>query len=288
MTSRHILILGATGMLGQPVTHCLLEKGHRVRILVRNVEKAHRMFGGKVEFVEGSALDRSKIEVAIRGCDAVHFNLTQESELIAMQHIIALEPRNNLERISFVSSTTVCEENRWFELVDVKMRTEKMLRHSGIAHTIFCPTWAMETLHNFIHGDWAAVIVGKNPPPLHFFASVDFGRMVANSFDDERVLGKRLFIHGSDGYTLPEALGQFINACHPELKLRRMKLWQAQLIARLAGREGLTYVTQLIAYFDKVKEFGNPSEANELLGAPSITLEEWFKMPKEGHGGIPY
>jgi uncharacterized protein YbjT (DUF2867 family) len=34
--SRQILVLGATGMLGQPVAHCLDHKGHRVRIRVRN------------------------------------------------------------------------------------------------------------------------------------------------------------------------------------------------------------------------------------------------------------
>ena len=40
MMSKQILVLGATGMLGQPVTHCLVDKGHRVRTLVRSVEKA--------------------------------------------------------------------------------------------------------------------------------------------------------------------------------------------------------------------------------------------------------
>jgi uncharacterized protein YbjT (DUF2867 family) len=99
-----------------------------------------------------------------------------------------------------------CEENRWFELIDVKMRTEDILRRSGIAHTVFCPTWAMETLHNFVKGDRAVVIIGKNPPALHFFATADFGRIVAASYDDDRALGKRLFIHGPEGITLPDAL----------------------------------------------------------------------------------
>lgn len=26
-------------------------------------------------------------------------------------------------------------------MIDVKMRTEEILRASGIAHTVFCPTW---------------------------------------------------------------------------------------------------------------------------------------------------
>ena len=286
--SRQILVLGATGMLGRPVARCLADKGHRVRILVRSAEKARRMFGDTVEVVEGGALNRDDIGAAMAGCDAVHINLTQESELTATQHVVDLAPGVGLERITYVSATTAREENRWFEVIDVKMRCEEILRGGGTAHTVFCPTWVMETLHNFIHGDRAAVIVGKNPPPLRFFAAADFGRMVAASYDDDRALGKRLFIHGPEGITLPDALERFVAACHPELTLMRMKLWQARLIAKLTGRERMSYVTRLIAYFDQVGELGDPSEANALFGAPSITLDEWFKMPKESHGGLPH
>jgi uncharacterized protein YbjT (DUF2867 family) len=286
--SRQVLVLGATGMLGQPVARCLVDKGHRVRILVRSVEKARRMFGNAVEIVEGSALNREDIQAGMAGCDAVHINLTQESELTATQHVVDLAQGKGLERVTYVSATTAREENRWFELIDVKMRTEEILHRSGMAQTVFCPTWVMETLHNFIHGDRAVVIVGKNPPALHFFAAADFGRMVAASYDDDRALGKRLFIHGPEGITLLDALERFVYAHHPKLKLMRMKLWQARLIAKLTGREGLTYATRLIAYFDKVGELGDPTEANALLGAPSITLDEWFKMPKENRQGLPH
>jgi uncharacterized protein YbjT (DUF2867 family) len=286
--SRQILVLGATGMLGQPVVRCLVDKGHRVRVLARSREKAREMFGDTVEIVAGSAVNRGDVQGAMAGCDAVHINLTQESELTAMQHVVDLAAANGPERVTYVSATTACEENRWFELVDVKMRTEEILRKSGIAHTVFCPTWVMETLPNFVHGDRAAVIIGKNPPALHFFAAADFGRMVTESYDDDRALGKRLFIHGPEGITLPHALERFFNACHPELKVTRLKLWQAGLIAKLTGRQGLAYVTRLIAYFDKVGELGDPAEANALLGAPSITLDGWFEMPKDSRRGLPH
>lgn len=283
-----VLVLGATGMLGQPVTRCLVDKGHRVRVLTRNVEKARRMFGDTVEVVEGSVLNRDNIQAAMSGCDAVHINLTQESELTATQHVIDLATGNSLKRVTYVSATTAREENRWFQLIDVKMRTEEILRRSGIAHTIFCPTWVMETLPNFVHGDRAMVIIGKNPPPLHFFAAADYGRIVAASYNDDRALGKRLFIHGPEGITLPDALERFVTACHPELKITRLKLWQARAVAKLIRREGLTYVTRLIAYFDKVGELGDPTEANALFGAPSIRLEEWLKMPRDERQGIPH
>ncbi|MCP4655590.1 MAG: NAD(P)H-binding protein [bacterium] len=279
--SRQILVLGATGLLGQPVVRGLVDKGHRVRVLARTDEKAREMFGDTVEIVAGSAVHRDDVQGAMAGCDAVHISLPQESELTATQHVVDLAAANGPERISYISATTACEENRWFEVIEVKMRTEQILRQSGIAHTVICPTWVMETLPNFVHGDRGVVILGKNPPPLHFFAAADFGRMVAGSYDDDRSLGKRLFIHGPEGITLPHALERFFKACHSELKVTRLKLWQARLFAKLTGRAGLAYVTRLIAYFDKVGELGDPAEANALLGAPSITLDGWFEMPKD-------
>lgn len=288
MIPRQILVLGATGMLGKPVVQCLLDRGHQVRIMVRNLESARRRFGNTVEAAVGDARNEEAIQAAMAGCDAVHVNLTQEAELTAMQHIISLAPGNPLERVSYVSATTICEENRWFEMVDIKMRTEAILQQSGSAHTVFCPTWVMETLPNFIHGNQAVVILGKRPPALHFFAAADFGRMVAAAYEDDRALGKRLFIHGPQAITLAEAVVRLRHACYPQIKVRRVQLWQAKLVAKLTRRQGLAYVTRLIAYFDKVGEIGDPAEANALLGAPKITLDEWLKMPREDNQGLPY
>jgi uncharacterized protein YbjT (DUF2867 family) len=276
-----ILVLGATGMLGQPVTHCLIEGGYRTRILVRNTEKARQMFGDSVEIVRGSARNREDIRVALAGCDTLHLSLPPDSELTAMQHVTDLGKTEPLERITYISATTVRQENRWFKLVDEKMRTETILRQSGIANTIFCPTWAMETLHNFVRGDRAVMIISKQPPPLHFVAAADLGRMVVASYQDNRALGKRLFVHGPEAVTLPNAFERFVKACYTGKNIMRVKLWQAQLIAKLTRRVELVDATRLIAYFDKVGELGDPGEANALFGAPSITLDEWFKLQKE-------
>jgi hypothetical protein len=52
--------------------------------------------------------------------------------------------------------------------------------------------------------------------------------MVASAFEDDRALGKRLYIHGPEGITLPDALERFFRGCHPDLKVVRLKLWQAR------------------------------------------------------------
>ena len=286
MSSR-VLVLGGTGMLGRPVVHCLTDKGHTVRILTRNIQKTHNLFGDTVDIVEGTATNREDIRTALMGCDAVHINLTPASEFAVTRNVVDLA-EGQLERITYVSATTLSEENRWFDRVDVKLRTEELLRNSGIQHAVFCPTWVMETLHNFIRGNWAFVLLGNNPPGLHFFAAADFGRMVAASYEDDRALGKRLFVYGPEAITLANATERFVAACYPNAKVMRWKLWQAQLAAKLMRNESLADVTKLIAYLDVAGEHGDPSEANTLFGAPAITLDEWFKMPKDSRMGMPH
>lgn len=286
MSSR-ILVLGGTGMLGRPVVQCLTAKGYEVRVLTRCFEKSQSMFSDTVDIVEGTATNRNDIRRAIAGCDAVHINLTPASEFTAMQHIVELA-RGQLERITFVSATTLSEENRWFDRVEMKMRTEELLRNSGIQHVVFCPTWVMETLHNFIRGNWAIAVLGKNPPALHFFAAADFGRMVAESYEDDRAFGKRLFIYGPEAITLSDAIERFVASCYPEVRVMHWNLWQARLAAKLTRNESLADVTKLIAYLDVAGEHGDPSEANALLGAPALTLDDWFKMPKDSRMGMPH
>ena len=170
----------------------------------------------------------------------------------------------------------------------MKMRTEELLRNSGIPHVIFCPTWVMETLRNFIHGKRAVVILGKNPPALHFFAAADFGRMVAASYEDDRALGKRLYVYGPEAVTLGDAMERFAAACYPEAKVIHWRLWQARLAAWLMRNQSLAEVTKLIAYLDVAGEHGDASEANALYGAPAITLDEWFGLPKDSQSGWPH
>ena len=274
--AKTLLVLGATGILGQPVTRCLRERSYNVRILTRNAMKAREILGNGFEVFEGNAADKDDLRTALAGCDGVHISLSPESELDAATNIAALAPVSSLERITYVSATTAVEEHRWFEMIDVKLRAEEAVRNSGVPYTIFCPTWVMEVLPNFVHGKRAFVITGKRPIPLHFFAAEEFGRMVAAAYGMEETMGKRLYVHGPEAINLREAIERFVAACHPEIeKVTALPAWLARIVAVLAGREPLKFVSRLIGYFDKVGERGDPTQANELLGAPSITLDAW-------------
>ena len=71
-----ILVIGATGTLGEPVARCLKEDGFHVRVLTRDKNKAKKLFDESFEITEGNVTDVQSLEQPLKGCWGVHINLT--------------------------------------------------------------------------------------------------------------------------------------------------------------------------------------------------------------------
>ncbi len=66
----HILMTGATGSIGQVLVFKLLEEGHRLTIVARNVQKAAANFAGKVVILKADIRDPAMLET-VRGIDGL-------------------------------------------------------------------------------------------------------------------------------------------------------------------------------------------------------------------------
>lgn len=73
------LITGATGFIGRHCVRALLRPKARLRILCRDAEKAHRIFGAEVETVVGDLLNPASLTAACQGVHTV-FNLAGSYE----------------------------------------------------------------------------------------------------------------------------------------------------------------------------------------------------------------
>lgn len=71
---KNVLVTGASGFIGRRVAEELLKKGARVRAMARNISKARELESAGAEVVAGDMTDRSSLDRAVRGCQAVfHF-----------------------------------------------------------------------------------------------------------------------------------------------------------------------------------------------------------------------
>lgn len=272
-----ILVLGATGTLGQPVARALKEAGFKVRIMTRDLNKAQKFFDDSFEIVVGHPTDTCCLEEALNGCYGVHISLSPEIEQQVAEAIKQAGKRLGIERISYISGASVAEENRWFPMIDQKLLAEQAIRESGIPYTIFCPTWIMETLPMFINQGQASTL-GKQPCPYHWIAAGDIGWMVSTAFGTEEAANQRFVVHGPEAIRLHEALQRYCAVIHPEIKkVSSMPFWLVKVLAIVTNNRDLKGAGEMMAYFEKVGEGNNLANVDGVLPAPTTTLDMWIQ-----------
>jgi dihydroflavonol-4-reductase len=65
------LVTGATGKVGNAVARALHDRGDRVRVLARDVERARRVLPGDVEVLSGDVTEPESLRAAVDGCELV-------------------------------------------------------------------------------------------------------------------------------------------------------------------------------------------------------------------------
>jgi uncharacterized protein YbjT (DUF2867 family) len=270
-----VLIIGASGMLAKPVINQLDKAGFQVRLFSRKVQTS--MFSKDYEIFQGDVFNRTDLEKAIDGCDAIHISLSNVNDALAARAIVDIAKQKPIQWISIITGCTVSEENRWFPMIDNKFLAEQIIIKSGIPYIIFRPTWFFESLDLMIRNGKAAVL-GKQPNPYRWLAADDYARMVATAHLKPEAKNNIFYVFGPEEFLMKDALANYCKVCHPQIKkVSSVPLWLMKVIAKISGKKELSIAASLFSYFEKVKELGNASETNQMLGKPEITLNSWAK-----------
>lgn len=150
-----VLVAGATGGTGQAVVEKALVEGYIVRVLVRDVEKAKRLFTDRVDYVEGDVREARSLGSAVRGVryviSAVGSSGARDPEnspeLVDFAGVKALAEaakQANVEQFVLTSSLGVTHPdhplNQMFDnVLQWKLRGEDALRATGLNYTIVRP-----------------------------------------------------------------------------------------------------------------------------------------------------
>jgi NADH dehydrogenase len=223
------------------------------------------------------------LEAALCGCAGVHVNLPDvdpDLESRGAANVAQAAARAGVGRLSYVSGMTVSEENAWFPIIRAKFQAEEAIRSSGVPYSIFRLGFVMETLDKSFRGPFALVI-GRHPRPFHMVAAADFARMVSTAHARPEAANKVFFIHGPRECTWRQALKQYCALARPGYRIVTLPFWLAEVIARVGRRAELRAALPFLRYIAQTGERGDPTEANALLGAPTITLEEWSRQQRD-------
>jgi len=269
-----VLVIGATGLLGKPVAETLKKEGFDLRLFSRSVSKSK--LGTDSECVDGDVMNAIDLANAMRGCEAIHISISNVDEAIVAELIVREAKKQNVKLISYISGCTVCEQNRWFNLIDSKFRAEQAIVSSGIPYLIFRPTWFFDSLGLMIHNG-KATLLGKLDSPYHWVSANELARMVAAAYSKSEVRNKTLFVFGPQKMLMKDALEKYCSKLHPEIKkISKTPTGVLKFIGTITRNNQLKNAASLFSYFEKVNEMGDPSEANFLLGKPETTLEQWL------------
>src|SRR6516162_1939669 len=103
-----ILIVGGTGLVGQPVVRRLLADGYQVRVLSRSPDRARALLGVDYEVVGGDVDDPPSLEAAVCGCAGVHVSLPEfdpDLDRRGTANVARAAARAGVGRLTYVSGT---------------------------------------------------------------------------------------------------------------------------------------------------------------------------------------
>lgn len=140
-----ILVIGATGSIGQYVVTQALEQGYQVRALVRNLRKDY--FDERVERFIGDLTLPKTLAGITDGIDAIIFTQgnyadPENVDYQGVKRIIqGLKTPTKLVLMSTIYSVLVVPDQRFDNGCAWKRRTERLVRASGQPYTIVRPSW---------------------------------------------------------------------------------------------------------------------------------------------------
>lgn len=287
MLTQRIAVIGATGMLGRPVTRELIDAGFEVTVVARSPEKARALFPAAA-VARGDVFDAASIERALDGQEAVYLNLSvtpderpgdPHTETDGLDNVIAAAKAQGLQRIALLSSLVKDYQGRngfhWWAF-DVKHGAVRRVKASGLPYTIFYPSTFMESfVHDFMMGRWL-LLVGTSQHPMYFIAGRDYGRQVARSFeilDDE---DREYVVQGPEAYRTEAAARVFADHYEKaDLSLVRVPLG----LVKAAGRfsRGADYGARIVEAINRYPETFQAQATWDELGTPTTTLADFAR-----------
>ena len=145
VTSRSILVTGATGYIGGRLVPCLLEKGYRVRCFARDPDRLRGRWDDEVEMVQGDALRYETLVPALEGVDTAYYlihSLAAGEKEFAQRDRQAAENfglaarEAGVQRIIYLGGIE-SKSDRLSEHLKSRLETGEYLRNGGVPVTEF-------------------------------------------------------------------------------------------------------------------------------------------------------
>ncbi|MEO5996692.1 MAG: NAD(P)H-binding protein [Chitinophagaceae bacterium] len=285
---RKIIVIGATGMIGKPVTRELIKVGFDVTLAVRNIKKARQVFP-LANLVRADVFDKESLQKAFKGQDIVYISLNNPRkakpsdplpEKEGISNIIEVAKEAGLQRIAYLSSMIMQYNGmngyRWW-LFSIKHSAVEQVKKSGLPYSIFYPSSFMETLdHQMLRGN-NILLAGKSKAPMWFISGEDYGRQVAWSFRKLTIENREYPVQGLEAFTFDQAAAIFKSSyLKANLRILKAPLPFLELFGNF--NRNAQYGYKIMQALNNFPEKFESQQTWEELGKPTITLEDYARQ----------
>jgi uncharacterized protein YbjT (DUF2867 family) len=186
MNESRVLVVGATGQLGNVITRKLIASGTKVRALARNAEKLAQ-FAPQAEVAAVDLRDVPRLTEACRGIDQIVATANNNMgsgttspsriDLPAYQNLCAAARNTRVRRLIYVSYRGVAQDAP-VDIFRIKWYIEDAIRRSGVPHVMLRPTafmdiWIDQLVAKDIREKGAATIFGDGNAIANYIAVED-------------------------------------------------------------------------------------------------------------------
>jgi (4-alkanoyl-5-oxo-2,5-dihydrofuran-3-yl)methyl phosphate reductase len=272
------LITGVTGDVGSRVVRRLLEQDIRPRVLVRDNQKAHSLFGERVDTCVGDLSEPESIQSAMRGIDVIYL-VNVGPQIPDRDNIAAkIAKAAGVGRIVKLSSLDVEQDlaiGAWHE------KGEAAIRASGIPFTFVRPTGFMNNLLAWANSVRREGVVrsstadGRRP----FIHCEDIAAVSLEALLHEAYTGRILSLTGPQSLTFGEVTQMIAEAIGKPLVFEAISDDEArERYSRVSGSEEETEAH--VALWRAIREgrvAATTKEVEQILGRKPLPLAQWAR-----------
>jgi dihydroflavonol-4-reductase len=123
ITDGPVLVAGASGFVGSHITRLLVQRGRKVRVMLRPSSKVEALAGLDLEIVHGDVLDPASLRGAMQGCGTIFYSVVDprfwltdqtpiwRTNVEGLDNAIDAALENGIERFIFTSSMGTLGQN---------------------------------------------------------------------------------------------------------------------------------------------------------------------------------
>ena len=278
---RRLAIVGATGILGRPVTDALIAAGYDVTIGSRHPERARERFPA-ARHLPVDLLDRASVRRLLDGQDALYLSLSvprgerpdaPHAEAEGLRHVLDEARATGLRRIGYLSSLVQQYQGMngfdWW-VFRVKEAAVQMLAASGVPYTVFRASTFMESFTDHYRVGRRILVVGRSEQPQYLIAARDFGKQVAQAFALDAAANRVYAVQGPEPFTTEAAAEVVRRHSLRDLAISRAPMGLVRFFGRIS-REA-DYGAHIIEAINRYPETFEAEDTWRDLGRPTTTL----------------